>query len=98
MSTHAFELELNQPIPRRIAGRDGRVYGCLLWVGRVLMLPHTVIGLNFLYQAVVASVLYLGVLLAGVPTAGRVTTKSEETTRRGVVHHTVEYVFTLDGA
>jgi hypothetical protein len=98
MTAHAYEPELDQPIPRRITGRDGCVYGCLLWVGRVLFLPHTAIGLVFLYRAVVTSVLNVGVLLAGVPAAGRVTDKSEWTTRRGVEHHEVEYVFTLDGA
>jgi hypothetical protein len=95
---HAFEPELDQTIPRRIAGRDGCAYGGLLWAGRVLFLPHTVIGLVFLYRAVVTSVLNLGVLVVGVPAAGHVTGKSEDTSRRGVVHYTVEYVFTLDGA
>ena len=97
MFAHAFELELNQSTPRRIAARDGYVYGCLLWVGRVLMLPHTLIGLHFLYRAVATTVLNLGVLWAGVPAAGHVTGKSEHTTRRGTVYHAVEYVFTLDG-
>jgi hypothetical protein len=98
MSGHPFELELNQPTPRRVAARDGYALGCLLWVGRVLFVPHTVIGLVFVYRAVVTCVLNLGVLLAGEPAVGHVTAKSEHMNQKGMVSYWVEYVFTLDGA
>jgi hypothetical protein len=97
MTAPTFEPELAQPTPRRIAAREGCVLGCLLWAGRLLALPHTLAGLYLIYQAAKATVLYFGVLWAGVEVEGRVTGKAEHTTRKGTVYYTVDYVFPVDG-
>jgi hypothetical protein len=96
MSEHTFEPELDQPTPRRVAARDGCTYGCGLWVGRLFLLPHTLAGLFILYQALRATVLYLGVLLAGTDVEGHITAKTEHPHRKGA-YYTADYAFTVDG-
>jgi hypothetical protein len=96
MTEHAFEPELDQPTPRRLAARDGCGYGCGLWAVRLFLLPHTLAGLFLAYQAVRATVLYLGVLLAGTDVEGHITAKTEHQHRNGA-YYTADYAFTVDG-
>ena len=98
MADYQFEPELLQPTPRPVAAREACVLGCLLWAGRLLVLPHTYIGLLFIYRAAKATVLYFGVLWAGVEVEGRVAGKAEHTTRNGRVYYTVDYVFPVGEA
>jgi Protein of unknown function (DUF3592) len=97
MSPHAYEPELDQPTPRRVAAREGCAYGCGLWAVRLFCLPHTLVGPFIAYQAVRAVILSLGVLLAGVEVEGTVTRKAETQHRKGP-YYSADYVFTVDHA
>jgi hypothetical protein len=96
MPPHAFEPELDQPFPRRVVARDGCTYGCGLWLGRLFMLPHTLAGLFILYLALRATVLYLGVLLAGTEIEGHITAKSERLGKK-TTHYMADYAFAVNG-
>jgi uncharacterized protein DUF3592 len=97
MSPHAYEPELDQPTPRRVAAREGCAYGCGLWAVRLFCLPHTLVGPFLLYQAGRAAVLYFGVLLAGTEVDGTVAHKTAREGKKGP-YYTVDYVFAVDGA
>src|SRR4051794_10462245 len=92
----AFEPELDQPTPRRVAAREGCGYGCGLWAVRLFCLPHTLIGPFLAYQAARAVVLYLGVMLGGTDVEGHLTRKAEHAGKKGR-NYTADYVFVVGG-
>jgi Protein of unknown function (DUF3592) len=96
VTTPAFEPELLQPTPRRLSALDGCAAGCVLWPIRLFILPHTLVGPFLIYQAVKATVLYFGVLWAGVEVEGHVTGKAEHPSRKGS-YYTADYAFAVDG-
>jgi hypothetical protein len=91
-----FEPELAQPTPRRIEAREGCALGCGLWAVRLFCMPHTLVGPFLVYQAAKATVLWVGLWLAGVAVEGRVVGKAEHPSRKGA-YYTVEYAFNVDG-
>lgn len=98
MRPHTYEPELAQPTPRRLAAREGCGHGCVLWLGRVLLLPHTTVGLYAIYKAVTLTLLDLAVLTSGTVVPGHVTGKHTSPGKGGRVYYTVEFAYVVDGA
>ena len=98
MAEHAFEPELDQPLPRPVRRRGGLMAGCGLWFLRIFILPHTLVGVGVLVAAPAYSFLTLGVWLLGEEVQGRVVrTTHSQNKKKNTTTYTLHYVFTVDG-
>src|SRR5262245_49099630 len=94
MSAPTFEPELDQPLPRRVCAREGCGYGCGMWFFRLFIMPHTVIGVWFLFKAISAIVLTSGVMYTGQDADGKIVRKVESQGKRGP-YYSADYVYVV---
>jgi Protein of unknown function (DUF3592) len=95
--THAIEPELAAPTPRTVRYRDGWATGCGLWVVRLFLLPHTIIGIGALAAALWSTGVYVGVLAFGTDFQGQVVKKEERPGSKGKTYRYVHYEYMVDG-
>src|SRR4051794_10637986 len=95
--THAIEPELTGPTPRGVRYRDGWATGCGLWVVRLFLLPHTIIGIGALVVAMWSTGVYVGVLAFGTDCPGAVVRKTERPGSKGKTYRYVDYEYTANG-
>jgi hypothetical protein len=94
---HPIEPELNSPTPREVGYREGFRAGCGAWAGRLILLPHTLVGLVILGTAVAFTAHYLRVLAFGVECDGQVVRKTWSKGGKGGGQFAIEYTYPLDG-
>lgn len=93
MPRHAFEPELERPVPRPVRHRGGiNVVGGHYLFLLLFGLP----GMGVLLSALKATLLFLGVLLIGTEVEGRILQKRDSQTKNGPVY-SVQYAYTVDG-
>ncbi|HEX3151123.1 MAG TPA: DUF3592 domain-containing protein [Gemmataceae bacterium] len=96
MLTHGIESELQGPTPRSLCLRD-RKGAVGRWVGRLFILPHTIIGLFLLGSAVTSTVLFVRVWLFGEEYTTHIVRKTETKGAKGGMHYAFECEFDVDG-
>jgi hypothetical protein len=93
----AIDSELATPPPRMIRHRDGWGAGCGLWVIRLFILPHMLVGLWLLGTALTTTVHYVRVLAVGVECEGHVVKKTAEKGSKGHIYYWVDYAYPVNG-
>jgi hypothetical protein len=95
MSDITFEPELNQPPPRAVRYRDGLNVGCGLWAPRLLILPHTIVGIGALSVALYFTALFIAVGLFGADYEGKITKKDDSRAVKGTKYYYAKYEYTV---
>lgn len=96
MSEFTFEPELLETAPRRVKFRDGYKAGCGMWGIRIIMLPHTIIGVGFLVLAVGTTLQFFAVALLGTNCEGKIVKKDDSRSVKKSPRYYLLYEFTLD--
>lgn len=96
MPEHELEPELRQPPPRPVQRRGGLAVGCGLWMLRLFILPHTIVGVVMLVLAVAQTLLWAAIALFGTELQARVEKTTSHRAKSSMTYR-LHYSYTIDG-